>query len=46
MGLVAVPRNITEFQAQVAAAMGPNQSLLAGSIEPTSDERSSPSYIR
>jgi hypothetical protein len=28
-------RNISELQAQVAAAMGPNQSSQAGSIEPS-----------
>jgi hypothetical protein len=31
-------RNISEFQAQVAAAMGLNQSLQAGSIEPSSHD--------
>jgi hypothetical protein len=38
-------RNISEFQAQVAAAAGPNQSSWAGSIEPSSRGRP-PSYIR
>jgi hypothetical protein len=45
-GPMAVPRNISEFQAQGAGAMGPNQSLLAGWIEPASHEHPSPSYIR
>jgi hypothetical protein len=40
------PANITTSQAQVANATGPNQSLLAGWIEPTSHENPSPSYIR
>jgi hypothetical protein len=38
--------NITEFEAQVAAAMGPNQLLRAGSIEPSSRDHPSPNYIR
>jgi hypothetical protein len=38
--------NITEFQAQVTGAMGPNQSLRAGLIEPSSHDHPSPSYIR
>ena len=36
---------ITESRAQVAA-MGPNQSLQAGSIAPTSHEHSSPTGVR
>jgi hypothetical protein len=39
-------RNITEFQAQVAGAMGPNRSLQAGSIEPTSHGCSNPTGVR
>jgi hypothetical protein len=45
-GPVPVPWKITEFQAQAAGAMGPNQSLQAGSIERTSHEHPSPNYIR
>lgn len=40
------PCNITEFQAQVPGAMGPNRSLQAGSIEPASHENSSPTGVR
>jgi hypothetical protein len=38
--------NITEFEAQVVAAMGPNQSLQAGSTEPPFRGHSSPNCIR
>jgi hypothetical protein len=37
-GPVVGAGNISELQAQVAAAMGPNQSSQAGSIEPSSHD--------
>jgi hypothetical protein len=42
-----IPLAITEFQAQVDAAMGSNQSLQAGSIQRSSENRCyNPSCIR
>jgi hypothetical protein len=46
LNLTHTTRNVTEFQAQVGAAMGPNQSLQGDSIEPTSHEHPSPNYSR
>ena len=43
---MAVPWNITEFQAQFAGAVGPNRSLQVGLIEPTSHGHSSPTGVR
>jgi hypothetical protein len=38
--------NIAKPQARAASAMVPNQSLLAGSIGPSSDNHPNPSYVR